>query len=555
MDSSQNNPFGQYFEQNQRNYEQRQEAIRQQKEELDNERKLQAQRLLANKTGGELAKILSVINPNLSVLGTVLGSTTEYAKQAYKALDEMSTKLSEVNASAKLLGVNIEGLKGASEMHKDILKAQTTWRAFIEEVEIGIGKLYGMVQQEDRVAGMSNKELLKENVMTGIGAMFSGVMTTVNPLSALGTVKGIVKQEQIIEELDKRKDKEKAINERLQEYADAIGGVAGADTSLVKQLVNIEDNLTATQNELIGYASTGVTSLAGAGVNNDVDQNRWTSLMLGYTEKIFRDMEGSVGFDQIYEDVLNYFISGKADGLNKYGYGLTDEALYGYAQTHKDMYLGGGTKYRDDKMIETRFDFFKMWTSSTDELKESMYDLGYEIKNNTNALQKWQWLESIGGISTEKGSSSYSDYFAVDSDGNEITNQLYGTFAQRLGASMQGTLNYLGHGLDYVISGHNYQKAIAESGLQFASSKYGSAIGYGLGAVDVSGERYTPEQLGFNTNTVNASGKTLDEVININVTASENLKVEVEKMVQDHTYNTMNSMQINPNTQSGKYSF
>ena len=151
------------------------------------------------------------------------------------------------------------------------------------EVEEGIGRLYGMVQQEDKLAGMTDKELLKESILNNFGTLFSSALTPANPFGAIGSVAGMIKGEQIVEELGKRKDKEKTVNERLQEYADSMGGVINADESLAKQLINIEDNLTATQNELLGYASTGVNTLAGAGVNSAVDQNRWTSLMLGYT--------------------------------------------------------------------------------------------------------------------------------------------------------------------------------------------------------------------------------------------------------------------------------
>lgn len=537
MDYSQGNPFEGVFD---RQAQERQQALQQQREEINNERKLHAQRLLANKQGGELAKVLSVINPNLSVLGTVLDTTAGFAKQAYNALDEMSTKLSKVSASAKLLGVSIEGLEGASEMHKDILEAQTAWRAFIEEVETGIGKLYGIVQQGDSIAGKDNKELLKDSMLTNFGMMFAGVSTAINPLSGLGTIAGIVKQEQIYEELDKRKDKEKEVNDKLQDYADSLGGVINADISLVKQLVNIEDNLTATQNELLGYASSGVNNLAGAGVNNEVDQNRWTSKMLGITEGIFRNMNGSVNFDDIYDDVLSYFISGETEGLNKYGYGLTEESFYGYAHKYANMNLTS-TKYRDDKMIETRFNFFDMWTSSTDDLKESMYDLGYEVKNNTNAIQKWQMLETVSGISTDKGRSSYKDYFAVDQNGNDITDKLFGTETERFNADIRENIKKLGD-----TSNMTLDQILTSAGMKLPTlnrindeKSFESVVASNIngGASSIGNQPMTLDQL-----VASNSQRTLDDVvknIHVNITTSDNLKAEVVEIASKQLWDTV----------------
>ena len=551
--SNNNNPWEGFFE---RREQERMQALQQQREQINNERQIQAQRLLANKTGADMAKVLSIINPNLSVLGTVLGTTAEFAKQAYQALDEMSAKLSEVNASAKLLGVNIEGLKGASEMHKDILKAKTAWQSFIDEIEVGIGKLYSIVQSEDRLTGMDKSELLKESVLTNFGTAFSTGLSAINPLFGLGGVLGAgAKQEQIYEELDKRVEKEKEVNQNLEEYADALGCVSGADNSLVKQLINIQDNLTATQNELIGYASTGVTSLAGAGVSSEVDQNRWTSLMLGYTEKIFRDMEGSVGFDDIYQDVLNFFVGGKTEGLNKYGYGLTEESFYGYAQQYENMFLGS-TKYREDKMIETRFNYFDTWINSTDELKESMYDLGYEVKNNTNALQKWQWLESISSISTEKGSSDYKDYFAVDQDGNIITDSVFGSESSRFNDEIKANIKKLGDtshmSLDEILIAAgmtlptvgDWSKGAVRLDDLVSNNVNPGTSGRGLSIDQLARQN---ELLGLSGN----RGLSFDQLVrqnetlgtqqnvNIHVTASDNLKVEIEKSVTKNLWDTL----------------
>ena len=536
MANNSNNPWEGFFERREQERQQEQERLRTQREQINNERQIQAQRLLANKTGNELAKILSIINPKLSSLGLVLGSTAEYTKQVYNALDEMSSKLSEVSAAAKLLGINIDGLDGASEMNKDILELKNTWNSFIEEVELGISKIYKNVKDNIEDGNMSDSQL-NDLAITGVGLLFGGGLLA--NLANMPVLKGVE------DELDKRQEKEEEVNKQLDSYADALD----------IQIDNIMRNKTATQNELIGYASTGVTSLAGAGVSSEVDQNRWTSLILGYTEKIFRDMEGSVGFDDIYQDVLNFFVGGKTEGLNKYGYGLTEESFYGYAQQYENMFLGS-TKYREDKMIETRFNYFDTWINSTDELKESMYDLGYEVKNNTNALQKWQWLESISSISTEKGSSDYKDYFAVDQDGNIITDSVFGSESSRFNDEIKANIKKLGDtshmSLDEILIAAgmtlptvgDWSKGAVRLDDLVSNNVNPGTSGRGLSIDQLARQN---ELLGLSGN----RGLSFDQLVrqnetlgtqqnvNIHVTASDNLKVEIEKSVTKNLWDTL----------------
>ena len=103
------------------------------REALNAERKTNAQRLLATQTGNKLGKLLSIINPELSVLGNVMGTVVETAGSLYHALDDASAQLAKVSARMKILGIDAEELNGAVQMHQDIETLKARWRSFWEE--------------------------------------------------------------------------------------------------------------------------------------------------------------------------------------------------------------------------------------------------------------------------------------------------------------------------------------------------------------------------------------------------------------------------------------
>ena len=515
----------------QREEEQRiaEEAEAQRKQELNDQRKLMAQRMLSTSTGNKLGKILALINPELAVFGEMLGTTVEVASQACKAIDEMATRISKMSASAKLLGIDLDGVDGSSELHKDIQDLKVQWQGFIEEVEIGITRAYDAIQQTDRLEELSNEELAKESGANTGALIGTYLMSATNPLFA-GAVLGLgVHQEALNDEIDNRIDKEKKINEALEEYGDSLQGVAGANDSLMTQLVNIVDNNSATEGTLLGLASSGSNILKSQGVNNK-NSNLWISQLLGFTDKLYRDMDESVDFSTIYSDVENALLNKNLGSLNKYGLGVSEESVYGYAMKYKDMNLKS-TTYRDDKMTELYIDYFNWFIHAKDEEKEAMYDLGYEIKNNTNAIKKWQWIENIGGLNADKGRANYDNFFAVDSQGKEISDKLYGTETERLKEELQSVSNIVTRTADTIsIDKIKALDVVKNSALP----KVGNTLDIAEG---------TLQALGLPTNdlssTIVGTMEKMIQNIQVNVTASDNLKVEIKKSVTEGIYNSI----------------
>ena len=160
-----------------------------------------------------------------------------------------------------------------------------------------------------------------------------------------------------------------------------------------------------------------------------------------------------------------------------------------------------------------------------------MYDLGYEIKNNTNAIKKWQWIENIGGLNADKGRANYDNFFAVDSQGKEITDKLYGTETERLKEELQSVSNIVTRTADTIsIDKIKALDVVKNSALP----KVGNTLDIAEG---------TLQALGLPTNdlssTIVGTMEKMIQNIQVNVTASDNLKVEIKKSVTEGIYNSI----------------
>ena len=343
-----------------------------------------------SKTGLKLSTVLKVINPELGAMAEGAEKLGKIAKETYTELNKLANELSNLSASMQLLGLDTSNLEGAVELASEMNELQVIWGNFISLVKKDLTSLY---DSPDNLY-----EWLKANpiqIARGVSELGQDISYDLS-------------NETIIKSLSKN--------------IDSSSDVLNAQTR------NITGQGIMTLDELNILSSALYSGFRSQGLLND-DANYYTADILGQANKLYNEKgyTSSAQFESIAKNLGKLYTTGKTDGLSNYGIGMTDNYAYGLAYQQGKNYK----QLSPSEQIQYNREAFNDYINSTEEARLAMDKLGAEVKNNTSAIQSWQYLEVIGGKSTNYVGAGVNDFLAVNKDNEIITDELFGSEEDR----------------------------------------------------------------------------------------------------------------------------
>lgn len=351
--------------------------------------------------GLKVSSVLGVVNPQLGLLAKQVESVGTFTVDTVNKLQELVNSLSNLGSSMQILGLSTAELEGASEVADQLNKLSTAFSDFILSTEKAITSLFDGDWTND------DKKLIEK--------IFKNAYTVANPIS-LGLVEGYVVGTGTKKELNPENDLSKLV------------GVNDASDILNNAIYNINSQGIMSEQSLIKLSSGLFGSFRGNGLL-DSDANIYTSQILGYSNKLWNEL-GLTDPNQ-YSAMANaigkFALTGKNSGLGNFGLGIDENYLYGYAQSLGKNY----NTLSSSEQFSTAMNAFDSYINSTDEARLAMQKLGAEVRSNTTAIQSWQYLETIGGKSTEYVGADTNNFLAVNENNEDITDAIFGSEEDR----------------------------------------------------------------------------------------------------------------------------
>lgn len=346
--------------------------------------------------GLKISSVLGVLNPQMGALASQIENVGKFAVDTYNKLYELANSLSNLNASMQILNLDTSSLDSVSELAEDMAEINTLWSDFIYNVKKDLLPL---------IDGVDNIEELK---------------AWLNPL---GKISESISQE-IIEGILGEVDKS-VISSYINNQVDNDNVYAGV---LEKQLRNINSQGLLSEELLNKVAVSLGSNFISKGLLTS-DSNLYSADYLGMANKVANQL-GITDQEQyisLIKAMQKYSTSFNNSGLSAYGLGISEEYIYGYANTHgKDFSM-----LSNSEQIKLADEALKAYIDASEEERIAMSQLGFELKNNTSAIQSWQYLETLGGKSSEYVGADANNFLAVNKSNEIITNELFGSVEDR----------------------------------------------------------------------------------------------------------------------------
>lgn len=365
-----------------------------------------ANQLISNvgSNGLKISSVIGVVNPALGELAEKIESIGKFAVDTYNKLNELADSLNNLNASMQILGLNTEELQGASELANDLNEINVIWKDFIFNVKKDLTGLYN---------GIDNGEELRNAIAVGAGVLTGGAGLV--GMSAGGWLSNKLLKAVGIDTNVNYGNTEEEDNKKLSEIVE-------------KQIVNINGQNKVSEESLTKVASSLGAGFIGRGLLTG-DADIYTSSYLGIGNKIGNNLNlTDAEMLDLYKKLGSFSTSFKNNGLSNYGLGISEESVYGYTYANYGKDFGMLSVSEQIKMAE---ETLQKYISSSEEGRIAMDRLGTEVKNNTSAIQSWQYLETIGGKSTEYVGAGVNSFLAVDKNNKEITDAVFGNEEDR----------------------------------------------------------------------------------------------------------------------------